>query len=313
MKTAWVLTDGKAGHENQSKAFARALGCETALVPVAFRGAFAKALSYALDRVGVLTLSLFRPFAQPSGRPDVVIGTGSGTFYAAKALAAAHGVPSCVILSPRGYRLSSFGCVLSPCFDRPLRGANVVTVPANVVAADEAFAARAVEAFDAHYRRTVGRDRPAGRPAVAVVIGGPNACSTMSADWIRAELDRVFAAHPDAALWVTTSRRTPREVEEAVDAYAWDYKLVYSRDPFNPIPAFVSLADRLYVTAESTGMLSEACSCGRAVVETLDNLKPGRHKFRRFVEALRRDGYLGSSRKIDLAPAVAAARRLLGL
>ena len=32
MNKALILTDGKAGHENQSKAFARALGCDFDLV-----------------------------------------------------------------------------------------------------------------------------------------------------------------------------------------------------------------------------------------------------------------------------------------
>ena len=44
MNKALILTDGKAGHENQSKAFARALGCDFDLVEVHFRSAFHKAL-----------------------------------------------------------------------------------------------------------------------------------------------------------------------------------------------------------------------------------------------------------------------------
>ena len=39
---AIVLTDGKAGHENQSKAFARALGLDFQLVPVKFKSPFHK-------------------------------------------------------------------------------------------------------------------------------------------------------------------------------------------------------------------------------------------------------------------------------
>ena len=37
MKRALILTDGKAGHENQSKAFARALGCDFDIVEVHFK------------------------------------------------------------------------------------------------------------------------------------------------------------------------------------------------------------------------------------------------------------------------------------
>ncbi len=308
MRRALILTDGKAGHENQSKAFVRAMGCEFDLLRVEFRSAFAKAASYALDRAGALTLWPFREFNVPEGGFSLVVGTGSGTFYAAKALARRLGVPSAVILYPRGYRLSGFGCVLAPEFDDPAPAPNVVRLPVNLVAADAGFYAAGVESFRE-------RHPDSGREAVAVIVGGPNRCSTMTAEWMRAQLEAVFARHAagDGArrceMWVTTSRRTPRDVEAVVDSFPFDYKLLYSRDRFNPIPAFVSLASHLYVTAESTGMLSEACTFGRSEVHVLDNLRPGRHKFRRFAEACSRLG----REKVDLSPAFASARRLLGL
>ena len=307
---AIVLTDGKAGHENQSRAFARALGCEAELVPVKFKSKFAKALSYALDRLGVRTLSLFEdPSGLPgaaSGEVAAVLGTGSGTFYAAKALAKRVGAKCGVVLTPRGYDLASFDCILSPSFDNPPRRANIVEIPANLVASDESFYEKGVAAFRE-------RHAPGGKDAVAVVVGGPNKCSTMSACWMKGELDRVFAENAGCEFWVTTSRRTPADVEAVVDSFPFNYRLIYSRDRFNPIPAFVRLAKRLYVTAESTGMLSEACTFGSAEVFALDNLNPGPHKFRRFVDNLRRGGYVDGSRKIDLSGQFAAARRLMGL
>ena len=339
---ALILTDGKAGHENQSKAFARALGCDFDLVTVRFRSKAAKALSYLFDHLGIYTLKLFdispspithhpSPFTfHPS---SIIIGTGSGTFYAAKTLARQMGVPCGVVLYPRGYRIGTFDCILAPAFDNPPPAPNVIEIPVNLVAADAAFYADGVKAF---------RERHAdsGRPAVAVIIGGPNKCSTMTPGWMRAQLEAIFAAHsqkqdtqtlkhsrtqerkhsntqtpkhsnnlPPPEFWVTTSRRTPPEVEAVVDSFPFDYKLLYSRDHFNPIPAFVSLASHLYVTAESTGMLSEACSFGTAQVHVMDNLKPGPHKFRRFAEACSARG----ASKADLSIQFAAARRLLGL
>ena len=306
-KKALVLTDGKAGHENQSRAFVRALGLEAVLVPVRFRSPFLKTLSYPLDRIGVRTTSLvdFDPagFPPPDGIA-AVIGTGSGTFYAAKALARklGGGVKCGVVLYPRGYGLSSFDCILAPSFDNPEKRPNVVEIPANLVAGDSEFYEKGVAAF---------RERTDVVPDVAVIVGGPNKCSTMTADWMKERLDAIF--REPGAKAVTTSRRTPPDVEAVVDSYPWDYRLIYSRDRFNPIPAFVKLAKRLYVTAESTGMLSEACTYGAAEVFALDNLKPGPHKFRRFVEGLEREGYVGGNRKIDLSAQFAAARRLMGI
>ena len=308
MGKAIILTDGKAGHENQSKAFARALGLDFVLVPVKFKSRFAKAMSYLYDRLGVSSTRLLEGLdnLDSLGKPRVVLGTGSGTFYAAKALAKKLGAKCGVVLYPRGYDLSSFDCILAPTFDNPAKRANVVEIPANLVANDAAFYEKGVAAFRERYSGAADN-------LVGVIVGGPNKCSTMSVEWMKARLDEIFAANRDAQLCVTTSRRTPPEVEALVDSYPWAYKLIYSKDHFNPIPAFVQLAKRLYVTAESTGMLSEACTFGTAEVVALDNLKPGPHKFRRFVENLRRGGYVDGSRKVDLSAEFARARALMGL
>lgn len=327
---AIVLTDGKAGHENQSKAFARALGLDFQLVPVKFKSPFHKMLSYLFDRLGIRTVSLLQgldellhsstpPLTNSSTHPllhssthplthsSTIIGTGSGTFYAAKSLARKISGAKCgVVLYPRGYDLGSFDCILAPSFDNPEKRPNVVEIPANLVANDAAFYEKGVAAFKERYHGATGN-------VVGVIVGGPNKCSTMTVEWMKSRLDEIFAENKGADLVVTTSRRTPAEVEALVDSYPWAYKLIYSKDHFNPIPAFVQLAKRLYVTAESTGMLSEACTFGNAEVVALDNLKPGPHKFRRFVENLRREGYVDGCRKVDLSSEFARAKALMGL
>lgn len=305
---ALILTDGKAGHENQSKAFARALGCEFDVVAVKFRSKAAKALSYLFDNLGIRTEALLEGTGAIGADAGykVVIGTGSGTFYAAKSVAKRLGVPCGAVLLPRGYSLESFDCILAPAFDNPPKAPNVVEIPVNLVAADAAFYENGVKAFT----EKRGGNGHRGE-AVAVIIGGPNKCSSMSPAWMREQIEGIFAAHKPFGreIWVTTSRRTPPEVEAVVDSFPFDYKLLYSKDRFNPIPAFVSLASHLYVTAESTGMLSEACSFGKAEVHVMDNLNPGKHKFRRFAELCSELGV----RKVDLSEQFAAAKRLLRL
>ena len=306
MKRVLILTDGKAGHENQSKAFVRGLGCEAELCPVRFKSRFHKALSYIFDFFGVLSPSLFETDAAAlHGDYAAVVGAGSGTFYAVKALARAKGCPSAAILYPRGYRISSFDCVMAPSFDRPAKAGNVIEIPANLVAADADFYEKGLAAFAQRHRQLKG--------AAAVIVGGPNKCSTMTAGWMRRQLERIFAENRGRELWVTTSRRTPPEVESVVEEFPFDYRLIYSKDHFNPIPAFVKSAERLYVTAESTGMLSEVCTFGSSEVFALDNLNADGGKFRVFVDNLRREGYVDGSRKIDLSGELARARELLGV
>ena len=313
-----ILTDGKAGHENQSKAFARALGCEFDLVEIHFKSKLAKALSYLLDWLGVLNTNLTDLTDSTKRDYVAVIGTGSGTFYAAKAVAKKLGVKCGVVLYPRGYDVRSFDCVLAPAFDRPKTAANVIEIPANLVANDEAFYSKGIEDFKAHYGKCSNGGMLECSNAEAVIIGGPNKCSTMTPEWMKAQLDAIFNSKPQTSnlkpeFWVTTSRRTPPNVEAVVDSYPWNYKLLYSKDHFNPIPAFVKLAKKLYVTAESTGMLSEACTFGSAEVVALDNLNPGPHKFRRFVDDLRKGGYVDGNRKVDLSAQFARAKMLMDI
>ena len=313
-----ILTDGKAGHENQSKAFARALGCEFDLDEIHFKSKLAKALSYLLDWLGVLNTNLTDLTDSKKRDYVAVIGTGSGTFYAAKAVAKKLGVKCGVVLYPRGYDVRSFDCVLAPAFDRPKAAANVIEIPANLVANDEAFYSKGIEDFKAHYGKCSNGGMFECSNAQAVIIGGPNKCSTMTPEWMKAQLDAIFNSKPQTSnlkpeFWVTTSRRTPPDVEAVVDSYPWNYKLLYSKDHFNPIPAFVKLAKKLYVTAESTGMLSEACTFGSAEVVALDNLNPGPHKFRRFVDDLRKGGYVDGNRKVDLSAQFARAKMLMDI
>ena len=102
MKRVLILTDGKAGHENQSKAFVRGLGCEAVLCPVRFKSRFHKAMSYIFDFFGVLSSSLFETDASAShGDYAAVVGAGSGTFYAVKVISRRKGCPSAAILYPR--------------------------------------------------------------------------------------------------------------------------------------------------------------------------------------------------------------------
>jgi hypothetical protein len=312
MRKLLIVTDGKAGHENQSKAFCRALGYEYDCVRARYRTPARKGLSYLADRFGLLAERLFE-IEQTDGYYDAVVCTGSTAFYPGKVAARRRGIPVAAVLFPRGYRLGTFDCILAPGFDQPPAHPNIVRVPVNLTATDAAFYEAGVAAF-------LARHTPRG-PAAAVIVGGPNALATLTPDAMRRALDRVFAATDGRERWVTSSRRTPPEIEAVIDGYPFDYKLLYSRDTFNPIPAFVSLCETLFVTADSTGMLSEAVTRGAASVEVLMNLASPASKFFRFVRNLEAegaahvfDGTLGhATRKIDLAPAFEQARRLLKL
>ncbi len=311
-KKLLIVTDGKAGHENQSKAFCRALDYDYDCVLASYPTRFHKALSYLIDRLGFVLDYPFK-IESTNGYYDAVVCTGSTTFYPGKIAARRRGIPVVAILYPSGYKKMNFDCILAPSFDRPLPYPNIIPVPVNLASPDAAFYDEGVATFRARHNTA--------RRAVSVIIGGPNAIAAMKVGEMRHELDRVFALTPEHEHWVTTSRRTPKAIEELVDAYPFEYKLLYSRDKFNPIPAFVMLCERIFVTAESTGMISEAVTRGTAFVEVVMNLKKDGSKFGRFIANLEReqavhvfDGTLGqANHKIDLTPIYEKSRVLLKL
>jgi mitochondrial fission protein ELM1 len=307
-----IISDGKAGHENQSRALCAGLGATGEVARVAYASRGAKAATYLWDRLGIRSRRWFdvTPF---EGRFDAVVGTGSGTFYPARVLARKLRVPVAAVLYPRGYRLD-FDCIVAPAFDNPPPRPNVVTIPVNLTHTGPEFYAQGVAAF-------LQRHQPTARPAVGVILGGPNPFARMEPAGLARQLDQVFAATEGCQRWVTTSRRTPPEVEDLVDRLPFDFRVVYRRDQFNPIPAFVMRCDTLFVTSDSTGMLSEAVTRGNARVEILLNLRCGNSKFGRLVRNLERDGHAhvfagacgDARRKIDLAPSFARVAELLRL
>jgi len=315
---ALILSDGKPGHENQSIALCRHLGLDYRIARVAYPGRLAKAVSYLLDRLGIYSEGLFR---FPDGRPalgacGLLVSTGSTTFYPNKVLGRRAGLPQVAILHPKGYRLD-FTWILCPAYDHPPKRPNVIQLPFNLCAADAGFFADKAAEFRARH--------PQQGPAVGFIIGGPNAVSTLEPSELRRQLEQAFRLTEGRERWVTSSRRTPREVEALIEALPFDYRLIHSRDPYNPVPAFIGLCERLFVTSDSASMISECASFGGAAVEVLMNRqRRPRNKFVELIEGLERlgavhrfDDSLGEARrKIDprplLQPILAAASRGVG-
>lgn len=121
-------------------------------------------------------------------------------------------------------------------------------------------AARAWEARVAHLPR----------PRIAVLAGGnsgPYPFDRASGARLASKLEELVA-DVGGSLLVTTSARTLDETTQALFdgirspsiRYRWQ-----KNDPDNPFFAFLGLADRVVVTADSVSMMTEACATGRPV------------------------------------------------
>ncbi len=296
---ALILTDGKPGHENQSLALCRHLGLEFEMAAVSYPCKPAKVLSYLFDRLNIYTKHLFTS-SIPHSTFHILISTGSTSFYPNKVIARKLGIPNVAILNPKGYS-PDFSAILCPAYDHPPKKENIIELPLNLCAADETFFAEKASEF-------ITKHTPQ-RTAVGVIIGGANAISEIDAASLKAQLEEMFRLTKASEHWVTTSRRTPADVEAVVESLPFDYRLIHSRDPYNPVPAFIQLCDRLFVTSDSASMISECASFGSAKVEVLMNRQlKSPNKFEELIQGLEKlkavhlfNGTLGDAAvKIDL-------------
>lgn len=287
-----ILSDGKPGHVNQSIAFAGLLGLEYEIRDTGFRSRGAKALSYLLDRLGLYSGSLFRPVAV-EGDYCALVSAGSETYYANRTLARRLGLKSVAIMLPKGYRFD-FDLILAQEHDEPPQRQNILPLPINLCRVQPR-----------------GVVQPGGKkPRVSVILGGDSKVFRLEAESLRRELEAVFRLFAGGEFLVTTSRRTPEAVEELVRSLPFDQAVIYSERPVNPIPDFLSFSDHVFLTGDSSSMVSEAVSFGSACVEVLPvrSLRPG-NKIERMVARLAQmgclhlfDGEIGHCRrKIDLA------------
>ena len=271
MKHVLILSDGRMGHLNQSIAFAKTMKCTYDIVEIKFYSKLSKVLSYILDTVNIHLKHLFD--VSVVKQYDMVIGTGSNTYYATKVLAKEMHVRSVVMMLPKGYRLN-FDVIFAQSHDTPLRGTNIFEIPANF-----------------SYVEPQGMYKPKNK-SIGIVIGGDNKVFTIDIEALKKQFDFIKAYYKDYDIAMTTSPRTSGEIEKLVASYHFEYEVIFSKNPTNPIPDFLEQCETVFITGDSTSMISEAISYGKSNVVVLPLESKGNSKFIRFIKGLEKEGYL---------------------
>ncbi len=282
----WVVSDGRAGIENQALGLAEAVQrltpADIAVKRIRWRPLFDR-LPSAWKTPAMLDPSsdkLTPPW------PDLWIATGRATLPLSIRVARWSGGRTFVVQTqdPR-WALGRFGMVVAPAHDG-LSGDNVFEITGSPHRITPARLAEAAPAF---------ADRLAGlpHPRVAVLVGGrskafdlPDAHAAALADQIARAVDAV-----GGSLLLTFSRRTPEAARAAMTArlsplpgWIWDGQ------GDNPLFAFLNAADHVLVTEDSANMATEAASTGKPVhVLPMVPLKPA-GKFARLHADLRAHG-----------------------
>ena len=111
-------------------------------------------------------------------------------------------------------------------------------------------------------------------------------------DEILKQIEGIRAQFADCEFALTTSPRTPRATEGALEKLGWDYSVIYGREPVNPIGDFLAQCEWVFISEDSVSMISEAASNGSASVAILSlKRKVAHNKFDDFISALVSTGH----------------------
>ena len=278
----WILSDGKAGHENQSRGLAEALGCEAKVLRLAAKAPWRwLAPRLWLDPLRAVAFSEAAP--RPPW-PALIVACGRLTAPVAGALRTASAGASFVVqIQDAKLPPARFDLVVAPEHDR-LRGPNVLTCRGALTRVTAARLAEAAGHFASHYSALP-------RPRVAVLIGGSSRTHRMTEAGARAlgEQLAVLAKREGAGLMATLSRRTPPAAAASLKAaLAGSGAMIWDGRGENPYFGLLALADHIVVTGDSVSMASEAAGTGKPLY--IAPLEGGSAKFTRFHESLRQAG-----------------------
>ncbi|MEA1833248.1 mitochondrial fission ELM1 family protein [Methylobacterium durans] len=256
---AWIVTDGKAGDENQCIGIAETLGLDYEIRRVPARGPFGWTAPWGpidpRQGPGRARGALAGPF------PDLLIASGrrSVPYLRAVRRATQGRTFTAFLKDPRtGHDSADF--IWVPDYD-DLRGPNVFTT---LTAPHLVTAARLAAAQARPDPRLAALDGP----RIAVLIGGDSRhLSYRQADMKRLLTDLRKLADGGRRLMVTVSRRTPPALRDALrvlvgetGGFFWD------GTGENPYVSLLALAEAVVVTSDSANMVSEAVSTGVPVL-----------------------------------------------
>ena len=232
----WLVTDGKPGHENQSRglaeALARATPSEIHLYP-----------ALPAWRAGLAWLLKNLP-GQSLPAPDLIIGAGHATHMTLLAARRAKGGRAVVLMKPSLPRR---------CFD-------LCILPQHDGVAPDAHTLLSEGAIN-RVRPAPGRDASRG----LLLIGGVSNHFEWDSDAIQVQIKSIVARMPDIHWTLTTSRRTPNDFLAQLPTAPNLTVLPHTATAPDWLPEQLARSGTVWVTPDSASMVYEALTAGAEV------------------------------------------------
>ena len=326
-RTILVLSDGKAGHLNQSLAVARQIqraratqnygpqDTDIVIVDVRYKSKFFRAiLAFASifaswrchGRMGFMKMCLEGDSYEKLMKiyAEFIVSCGSSLGPVNIFMSKENNARNVAVMDPAiPFSLKKFNFVIAPNHDRIKRGKNIITT----TLAPNLVDIRTMEAAAEGLKKNTDITKS---NVVGLLIGGDNPEFALSDNLLKKILADVLkiCESNNADLLVTTSRRTNKAQESIIkSALQKDprCKLLVIANENNPEGALygiLALSNVAIVSGESISMVSEAVSSGkRTVAFVLDKKKNGiKPKHERVLESLARDGYISIARSGEL-------------
>ncbi|PIP16088.1 MAG: hypothetical protein COX46_04360, partial [bacterium (Candidatus Ratteibacteria) CG23_combo_of_CG06-09_8_20_14_all_48_7] len=274
-----VLDDGNRGNFNQAVGIAERIpSAEIEVITIpSVRVLPRLTLILAANLASLLSLScirfllkslVFHPLLNPQcPKPCLVISAGGRLAPINLLLSRAFLADSIQVLWPDLIRLSLFDLIVIPEHDL-WRHRRVVPTPNMVVIKGATNRIRPSGLMNQAPTALDGRGR-IYPTRIAVLIGGNDKNYLISKDWAQklATCLAEIAENLPAEVYITTSRRTPKEVEQVLRERLGDsprfHLVLYRETKANPVAEFLAKANLILTTEDSINMVSESASSGR--------------------------------------------------
>jgi KDO2-lipid IV(A) lauroyltransferase len=308
-KKILILSDGKAGHLNQSLAIAKTIqgyrpNTTFEVVDVKFKNsalkkAFILGSFFSLRPCRGCMRCLKACLASASYRglmrhyADIIISCGSSLEGINVILKRETGAKNIILMKPSLQPKKRFSLIIAPCHDRLQKAANVVIT-------EGALSSITDERLKEDSRILAEKIKLERPLRIGVFIGGNNREYRLTPKITHELIDTLIeiACDIDAELLVTTSRRTPPEIERILRdrlSYHMRCKLLLIANERNlpeAVSGILGLSQIVVVSCESISMISEALNAPNyTFVFELEKIRSGISKHQLFLNELVEKGY----------------------